>query len=290
MNQTKRIGLLAALFLVALAPACKGAVTTGGPGEENPGGGGMGGTGGCQDPAQCASSCPDDGSWPSGPCLVEGEVCGEFDACGYGTRLVCENGSWTYDIHDPAGCGCDCTEPCPEEVPVHGSACEVNYTGCQYFNPLCGDSFIEASCNGETWYVSDYACPMTCPDTLPVEGTPCSGCCLQNPCAYLDASGCPVQIVCENDVWVTSPTSCTPSSACATLDMSECGNAQGCRWMDFAVCGVKPQGGFPQGCYPVDDCATDADCNGGTCVAAEVHPCPGGACNACMAQAQLCVP
>lgn len=72
--------------------------------------------------------------------------------------------------------------------------------------------------------------------------------------------------------------------------MSDCTNANGCRWMAYAGCPSSPQD-FPQGCYPVADCASDADCPmGSTCTMVEVDPCPSGDCGACTKQAQICVP
>ncbi|MDI3287508.1 hypothetical protein [Polyangium sp. 15x6] len=294
MNLTKRIGALAALFLAAaVTTACGNAVVSGGNGGDGGTGAtnsGGGGSGGCQDPAQCEPSCPEF-SLSLGLCSVEGQVCSYTDKCGYGPVAECTDGAWDITYYDPAGCGCDCEEPCPAEKPVHGSACDINYTGCWYPDPLCDGGGAEASCDGETWYVSEtgYACQRTCPDTLPVDGTPCDACCSSDTCAYLDASGCPAQIACENGVWVSSPSSCTPTSACAMLDMNQCGNAQGCRWLAYPDC-FAVQGGFPQGCYPVDGCSSDADCNGGTCEGVAVDPCPGADCNACQELAGLCLP
>ncbi|MDI1484541.1 hypothetical protein [Polyangium sp. y55x31] len=302
MNQTKRIGLLAALFLAAVAPAC-GHTVDAGSGETGGGGtGGTGGTndgGGCQDPASCTPSCPQVSFGLEGsPCPVEGQVCSERDECGYGPEAECLDGEWWITYYDPAGapcCGADCApEPCPDEAPVNGSACDVNYSGCQYLDPICGDLSIEASCNGSTWYVSNNNCPLNCPATLPVAGTPCfGGCCSTGTCAYLDANGCPATMLCMDGVWVVNSESCTPSSACATLDMSQCGSTEGCRWLEWMPldkCGQLQEGGFPKGCYPVEDCASDADCNGGTCTAVEVDPCPAGDCNTCADHAQICVP
>ncbi|WP_170229128.1 hypothetical protein [Polyangium fumosum] len=306
MDLTKRIGLLAALFLVVLAPACKNAEVTGGPGENLGGGGtggtggasdGGGGTGGCQDPAPCPVSCPGDGTPPGGPCLVEGEVCVDFDECGYGMRVACEDGFWSTSVHDPGphacGCGAPCIDPCPEAQPVPGSACDGDFYECSYPEPMCDGNENVAMCKGGTWVLSYHGCLKPCPDTLPAEGTPCNACCASSTCAYLDTSGCPAQIACENGVWASSAASCTPSSACATLDKGPCSHAQGCRWMQWmpiGTCDSLPEGGFPQGCYPVADCASDADCKGGTCKAVAVDPCPDGDCNMCADLAHLCVP
>jgi hypothetical protein len=102
-------------------------------------------------------------------------------------------------------------------------------------------------------------------------------------------SGCPMLLSCENGVWVADVASCPPPSTCAFFDMSHCTGEQGCRWMSYSQCGDELQN-FPQGCYPLDDCATDAECGSGTCQAVEVDPCPAGDCNACTAQANICLP
>jgi len=298
MNQTKRFGLLAALFFAVLAPACKSTVESGGTGgaggSANNGGGGAGG---CQDPAQCWLTCPGGVDLPpqGAPCAVEGERCGQLDECGYGAEAHCFHGSWDIVYYDPAGCTCgdtSCMDPekCPDEPPVNGGVCENDYYECSYYDPVCGLG-TGATCAYGEWLVNHVSvgCEPSCPDTLPVDGTPCEECCSSSTCAYLDASGCPVHITCQNGAWVSSPASCTPTSACAPLDMSQCNSAQGCRWMAFPKC-IFDEGGFPQGCYPVDDCASDADCNGGTCTAVKARSCPGGECMGCSGEARLCVP
>lgn len=280
MNQTRCFGLLAALFLAAIAPACNSTETSGG---------------GCQDDENCTTSCPEEGL-PQGACAVEGQVCSDLNECGYGQESECRNGYWGLTYVDPidTNCGCNelCIQPCPDEKPVQGSACYGNFSACMYPDPMCANGGEYATCNGGMWTLSDAGCIKKCPTTLPVDGTPCDECCSGSTCAYLDMSGCPAHIACQNGVWVTSSEACTPTSACSTMDKSLCSNAQGCRWIQWMpndAC-LTPEGGFPQGCYPVDDCASDADCNGGTCKTVAVDPCPAGGCNLCPQQAQICVP
>jgi hypothetical protein len=275
MDLTKRLALLAAFFLAVVPAACTSTVNTNG------------------------SGCPDSGLPPEGSSCPElGQTCGQLDECGYGQQAVCTSDGWVINWYDPGpdecGCGVDCPPPpptCPDTQPADGSACSDEGATCQYGDPSCNEAGADATCTGGAWSVSQYgpACVLTCPAALPVAGTPCDGCCLASDCAYLDATGCPIQIACENGVWVTSATQCTPTSACATLDMNACGSAQGCRWIALPGCPSSPQS-FPQGCYPVDDCASDADCNGETCKAVEVDPCPFGDCNACTKPAAICVP
>ncbi|MDI1432362.1 hypothetical protein [Polyangium sorediatum] len=303
MNQTNRFGLLAALLLAALAPACKSTVDSGGGGTGGAGQGGAGatsqgggGAGGCEDPAQCPQSCPEDGyPLPSGPCLIENERCG-FDECGYGTGKVCWGGEWKILVNDPDMCGCgdtSCIDPveCPDLPPVAGGMCGGKYFECTYHDTVCIGRTTKVRCADGEWLVteSNSQCKRECPDTLPVDGTPCDECCTSTQCVYLDASGCPAHITCQNGVWVSSVESCTPTSACATLDASQCSSAQGCRWLAVVDC-VYEEGGFPQGCYPVDDCASNADCNGGTCQYTDVNPCPDDSCSTCWAKAVICVP
>lgn len=286
MTPAKPLGLLAILLLTAAA-ACSSTVAT------NDGGGG---SGGCHDTAFCAASCPKDGLPPEGgSCPVDGQACGQLDECGFGAQAVCTDGSWVINWYDPAdecGCGIACPTPCPTTQPANGDACTFEGVTCPYTDPSCADAGAEATCSGGVWSVSQFgpSCLGLCPATLPATGTPCSGCCVATGCTYLDESGCPALLACENGFWAVSPSACTPVSACATFDMNECFNANGCRWMAHPGCPSVPQS-FPQGCYPVADCASDADClGGGHCQMVEADPCPGADCNACKTQATICVP
>ena len=258
----KCLGGFAALFLATIAPAC-------------------------------SDVCPETGLPPEGgPCSVKGQTCGELDACGSGPQAVCLDGAWTINRHDECGCGLSCEPSCPDTQPMVGSACSDEGAMCSYTDPSCNQAGADATCLGGVWSVSVFgpSCVPTCPATLPAEGTPCNACCLSSTCAYLDASGCPVGAVCTNGVWVTSAKACTPTSQCATLDESQCLGAQACRWMTYVTGCLTGQGGFPQGCYPADDCTSDAECNGGTCSKVEVDPCPGGGCSPCASEAHICVP
>lgn len=273
MHQTKRIGLLAVLLLAfaAVPAACSSTVAT---------------KDGCPE-----SGLPDEGS----ACSTEGQLCGELDACGNGPQAACRGGTWEIDDHDPAdgacGCGVPCESPCPATQPMSGSACGIDGTTCSYANPSCDEAGATATCSGGAWSVDAFgpSCLPICPTAQPVAGTPCNGCCAASNCAYLDAGGCPSHVSCENGVWVATADDCTPSSSCAPLAMGECTNANGCRWMEYSTC--SPVQEFPQGCYPAADCATDADCSGGTtCKMVEADPCPAGDCNVCVAEAHICAP
>ena len=278
----QRLASLAALLLLAAASSACGSSVV------NPG------TGGCADTGHCLPACPD--PLPGdGPCPVLGQKCGQFDECGNGAEAECKADGWDltwYDSGNDCSCGPGGCPPCPAAQPLQGSACELEGHTCSYTSPSCNEAGADATCINGAWDVSQYgpACLGICPEKLPVEGTACDGCCVAGDCTYFDASGCPALLACNQGIWTVSPSNCTPPSPCATLDMGACTNAQGCRWMQYAGCPTTFQS-FTQGCYPVPDCTSDADCAAGTtCKAVEVDPCPAGDCNACSAEARLCTP
>jgi hypothetical protein len=282
MHPMKRLGSLAAFLplLAAVASACGNSVVNN--------------DGGCADTGHCVPVCPD--YPPTGACSVEGQTCGYSDECQYRVDVTCTAGVWEqHGWHDSTGqwdCTCDNScETCPAAPPTDGAPCNAIDLSCDYPNPACAEATISAFCDTVSWHVSETgpACVLTCPATLPVPGTACDGCCIAGDCSFLDASGCPSHIACQNGVWATTAELCTPTSPCAALSMSACSNAQGCRWMALSGCPSTWQN-FPQGCYPVTDCTSDADCNGGTCQPVEVDPCPAGDCSACSLAAKICIP
>ncbi|MFT3769771.1 MAG: hypothetical protein QM820_30405 [Minicystis sp.] len=268
MNHTKCVGLFAAFFLAIVAQACSNSVTS-------------------------ADGCPESLPPEGGACSVENLVCGQLDECGHGPQAVCKGGSWEIDYHDPGPtdcCGVSCPPACPDEQPDDAAPCSSEGAQCSYTNSSCAEAGADATCVSGVWHVSQYgpACQPFCPTTRPVEGTSCDGCCLQDHCNFLDESGCPAAFSCTNGVWVSEPSSCAPTSDCFTKDMGACLGDPACRWLVYPGC-PSGQPGFAQGCYPAADCTSDADCGGSACLTVEVDPCPGADCNACVAEAHICL-
>jgi hypothetical protein len=264
--------------------------TTSGGGASGQGGGatttgtGTGtGTGGGTT-TSTSSMCPDAPPIPGSACA--GDI-----ACSYGggdcpVMFACIGGQWAQ-----AG---DCPQPaCPAYVPASGEPCSHEGQECVYEHQCSGDTAI---CEGGAWIVASYgpACEPWCPEQPPSDGAYCDVCCTPPYCEYA-VEGCfPTQTFCvdtgNGGVWKVVPGGCEPPPmpACEVYGGSkECEADPGCRWL-VPGCGVPS---LPaEGCFPKAECTDGFDCGMKTCSFAIVDPCWNKGCNACAAEAAVCLP
>lgn len=185
---------------------------------------------------------------------------------------------------------------CPATMPAGGSACSDAIT-CDYGMDECGLP-LSASCDGSIWSVNGpVICnppppDPECPVDLPALGSTCNWNWQSGfGCSYMVDNGCGMQsisVMCDPNtttVQYTAPT----CGQCSTLTSEGACNSDGaCRWL-------TPGCGMPAlpaaGCFPVMDCAADTDCTtpGQTCQDMSYNPCYMQACNACGAQAKVCL-
>lgn len=122
--------------------------------------------------------------------------------------------------------------------------------------------------------------PPGCPESAPAQGAACAEEGLD--CTY--ASGCAgASFRCEGGAWLlVTVSSCPP---CAGLGAAACAERTDCRYLhpgcdDFPV---------SEGCYDAEDC-TEGSCGSGeVCSTRSYDPCFGSNCQACGADASVCL-
>jgi hypothetical protein len=202
-----------------------------------------------------AAVCPD--APPSG-----GDACTDpltcdygTDACGYTNRATCNGGVWTLDLAPP--CNPPPPPQCPVEIPALGAQCEADSEGmvpmdCVYTMATpCGDQQVIMSCEAAT------------------QG--------------------------ELPSWVfsTAPTcEALPEECQGYAESTACDTDPGCVWRVPSCSATVNAPDVVAGCYAVDDCDVDPTACGawGTCQLLSYDPCWNSLCNACGAQASMCVP
>ena len=197
------------------------------------------------------------------------------------------------------GCESSISNPpfaeCPAQAPASGGSCDEPGMECIY--PDECDLEIVASCEDEgTWDVQ-YAgtCnppppPVDCPVEPPATGEACSD---PIECTYpFDACGNQQHASCDGNAWTVTievVDGCEPPPCGAYADASLCVADASCRWL-VPGCSEGPTILFEPGCHPIEDCAPET-CDGAeTCTAVVYDPCHGQKCNACGAEASICLP
>ncbi len=106
--------------------------------------------------------------------------------------------------------------------------------------------------------------------------------------AALMAAGCGSRS--ELSQATSSGAAAPPPAGCSQHTMaSDCTQDAACRWLVQGCEYPSPQ--LALGCFPAADCASNADCGGGTiCTMVSYDPCWEKKCDACSALADVCVP
>ncbi len=190
---------------------------------------------------------------------------------------------------------------CPAEVPPYQGACAQPGLECTYPNDYCPPTTV--ACEGGVWQTLDSATcnppPPECPPEIPAQGSPCpvigESCFYptNDPCSTIeDSAYCG-----EDGTWSLSFSTCNPPPPevfCSALTTeADCAsNGPACRWLvpGCADATVPPPALAEAGCFPSYDCAADFECAAGTtCQARVYNPCYNLDCDACGAEAMLCV-
>lgn len=245
--------------------------------------------------------CPEQQPAYDSDCDNEGDSCSYGpDECGNEVIATCTDGAW--DVQYEGTCNPPPPE-CPEAEPAHGEACD-EWNSCTYYDE-CGSSY-EATCDGATWDVGipDESCnpPAPCPVEMPADRSPCYvddfG---YEECSYEARTACGVQTVAAECVydktgeggyyWQLTAPECTPTEpACSGYsDPALCDADTTCRWL-VPGCGPEPEVGFAEGCYPAADCTAETCGEDQECAAVTYDPCWNSFCDACGAEANLCIP
>lgn len=246
----------------------------------------------CSSVVESTDECP-----ASAP--VAGDACSTEEACSYGgnscsTDFECgEDGTWL-DVSPP------CNPP-PPEVPCEerldqpctdGETCEGEDYGC-------GPTPLE--CVDGVWIDQGLSCnpPPPCPLDVPVEGEPCpNDFGTPQDCFYEVETACgptQVQAVCEfppdgQPVWTFIAPPCEPKTPdCEGYSsVALCQADVSCRWL-IPGC-AEPPSDFAIGCYPAADCDANSCPLDQACGTVVFNPCFDSKCNACGADAQICLP
>lgn len=185
--------------------------------------------------------------------------------------------------------------PCPSSMPVGGDACPAPQE-CDYGLDDCGFP-LTASCVNNVWQSSGpVACnppppDPECPPVLPANGSACNWNWQSGfGCTYPIDIGCGPQTVTAmcNGTTITVEYTAPTCGQCVTLTESGCATDAACRWLTPG-CDMPA---LPMaGCFPVADCTGDMDCttSGQTCQQVSYDPCHNSTCNACGAQASVCL-
>lgn len=252
------------LFVAALGSASLFALACGSTTVvDDDGGGGVGGAG-----SECGPPPPGSGN------------------NGCPSSYECIDGQW----QDTSGA----CPACPEADPLEGDACVVATQECEYsVGPCLQDpAFNVYTCTNGAWELTFSDCtPETlCPDSLPIDGSDCTGWTNANDC-YFDVSAwcsadqdvayasCDVSTL----TWkVEMPASC---EGCLYTDAASCEADADCRWL-VPGCGENPL--LAAGCAPIADCAPDSCTGGATCSTYDADPCWNTLCDACSAPVSIC--
>ncbi len=238
--------------------------------------------------------CP--ATQPSGACADEGLTCHYGAACDR-VEATCEGGQWL-TVQDNSNCAC------PASIPTDGTSCFQEGLSCGYGDDFCGFPEQEAECRDGEWSSWYNSCnpppPFECPVDLPLEGTSCdeNGWGSAGTCFYDEETPCGTQQVqadCTWDelhlqmMWTVEAPTCS-SAQCETYGHKDlCDADTGCRWL-VPGCGSGTETVTPEGCYPIDDCTANSCDEGEACVTTVHDPCAFSLCNACGAEANVCLP
>jgi hypothetical protein len=172
--------------------------------------------------------------------------------------------------------------PCEQAVAgdpcaTAGEWCDIACTNCVL---QCGDDLHwKEECFG-------------CPELAPAPGGACDPCVNVGACNYGIDTTCgmlAVTATCDatSQTWQFEGDTC-PADCFAIADEAACGGTSGCRWLTPGCSGTPLPAA---GCFPEADCAMDEDCPAErTCQTANYNPCYMQACDACGADAQVCLP
>ena len=204
---------------------------------------------------------------------------------------TCIGGAWV----DTAGA---CPDPCPTDRPWDGDACDALGAQCSYDEPMydCGgmEETVTLECTAQGWATIGYRCmpEPICPAELPLDGTDCSGWYDAYYCDFLVETGCGSRdafAACVSDengnmLWDVSVYE--PCDSCAdNTDPNSCGANPDCRWLEPG-CGEPAA---TAGCYPAEDCVEGSCGDGQACTTVTYDPCWNAACDACGAEALVCL-
>jgi hypothetical protein len=193
----------------------------------------------------------------------------------------CDGAGWAVEaiVCSPAavGCGSD------------GDVCETPGDQCPNEDDLACGNF--AYCESDHhWHVPtcDVPGPEDCPALAPSAGEPCDALSLPLVCSYGFVCGEVSSASCVPGVgWQVTLAECPPPPSCAVHPESDCDADPACRWL-VPGCGDPP---LPAaGCFPAADCAPDGCAAGLLCKTVSYDPCHLKGCDACGAEARVCLP
>lgn len=252
--------------------------------------------------------CPEAEPASGDACDNEGLSCGYVDDCTNPIDYGCEDGAWT--ITAVSSCNPPPPGECPLATPTYGAPCDEVGLSCTFGEDPCGTP-ITGTCSTDGWQIDEvFSCnppPAACPAELPAIGTLCE----PDPesgfypeyCGYDAETPCgiePVIASCLYDqlsgdmVWQfeSAPTCEVPPEQCQTYGSSStCDADPGCSWR---VPGCSASTNAPSlteaGCFPAADCSVDGCGSWGTCTLVTHDPCWNALCDACGAEANVCIP
>jgi len=238
-----------------------------------------------QDPS-CPAKLPTGGD----ACAAPATTCAYQDGpCSLTFRCAAADQPWQVEDTACMPAAVDCWQA------SEGDICAVPGDGCGEGEP-CGGGFFNQCGDDHRWHTNstggDGCCPTdACPVSLPKEGDPCDACFGPPSCSYPDMCGGSASATCDpSGTWHLSISDCPPPPAdgCAIHGTeAECGTDPACRWL-VPGCGDPA---LPQaGCFASTDCTADSCGPGLTCQKVVFDPCYMKGCNACSADAAVCLP
>lgn len=246
----------------------------------------------------CPSSVPTEGAACEPP---DDGSCTYPDDCNLEIIASCTEGSW--EVEYSGTCNPPPPGECPEELPFELDNCSEPMS-CDYQDE-CGQD-IQATCDGSEWSVSEpmESCnpPAPCPQDLPAMGSLCEeefgppeGCSweAETSCGPATVTGeCSPDEDGSGYVWELTAPPCTPEvPACSQYENAGlCDADTTCRWL-VPGCSEEPKPeGFATGCYPIDNCTAESCGEDSECTSVSYNPCWNELCDACGADARICLP
>jgi hypothetical protein len=227
--------------------------------------------------ALAAGSC----SYPDGPCTM---------------TFTCPAQGQPWQVKQST-----CTpEPITCWAAKEGDVCAIPGDGCGENDGPCGSGFFMQCGADHHWHggavgggsggPGGNCCEGSgvCPAAIPNDGDACDPCLTGSTCNY--GGGCGNTTAACNGVWKVDLGECPPPpppDACEqhTTD-SACDADASCRWL-APGCGMSP---IPAaGCFSATNCA-GACAPGYACQTVSYNPCYGKKCDACGAEASVCMP
>jgi hypothetical protein len=220
-----------------------------------------------------ASGC----TYAEGPCKVE---------------LSCdaESGAWQSQTTSCAPMAKECWSA------QEGDVCAVVGDGCGESPGPCALGFFNTCGPDHLWHSSsggDTCCSLDgpCPASEPADGSPCDPCSGPPSCNYPGTCGGDVAICGSEGQWHIGIGECPPPPPpdyCTSNNtQSACETDPECRWLTPGCGPETPL--WSAGCFTKTDCAPDSCDPSQICQTFSYDPCFEKGCDACGADAHICV-